>query len=531
MAAKRSVSAAEWERERRRQLREAEQKVRKENADVKTADRLAREQHIADQRRRVEEQTHRVQDRQSQLLTLLSAGLNRSAKIDIASLKRKVATPVLHSDALPHPTPEPSWDQFEPSPAGAFSRLVGGKARHEQQLAQARANYEQAVRLWRDREAERQRLLGDRMAEHEKRLDRARAQVEAHNQRLDHLARDVAARDRTAVESILNLLLERVPLPDDFPRRAEVTFNPTSEQVVVRVQLPGRDAVSTVKGYRYIQVRDEIQPIPNAAKDIDKAYRSVIAQVALLVLRDLFDGDRRLASVALNGHVDAVNPGTGQAEYPCLISLNVDRESFEQLVLAQVQPDVCLRHLRAIVSPHPYELEAIAPILDFDRSKYSFVAGLDAVSTLDSRPDLIQMHPTAFEHLVTQLFEAMDNMEGWTTEQNYDDGVDAVVFNKNPLVGGLSIVQAKRYKNAVGVNHVRELAGAMEEKRAGHGILVTTAWFTPRTWQKAREHGRIELIDGSRLVYLIKEYLGKDVLIGIKRPRTATTGPLPPAAQ
>jgi restriction system protein len=93
-----------------------------------------------------------------------------------------------------------------------------------------------------------------------------------------------------------------------------------------------------------------------------------------------------------------------------------------------------------------------------------------------------------------------------------------------------SIVQAKRYKDAVGVNHVRELAGAMEEKRAGHGILVTTAWFTPRTWQKAREHGRIELIDGSRLVYLIKEYLGKDVLISVKRPRSATTGPISSAA-
>ncbi|MEU7978875.1 restriction endonuclease [Micromonospora sp. NPDC049081] len=65
----------------------------------------------------------------------------------------------------------------------------------------------------------------------------------------------------------------------------------------------------------------------------------------------------------------------------------------------------------------------------------------------------------------------------------------------------------------------------MEERKAGHGILVTTSWFTPRSWQKAREHGRIELIDGNRLTYLIKKHLGKDVLTGIKRPRTATTEP------
>jgi restriction system protein len=81
----------------------------------------------------------------------------------------------------------------------------------------------------------------------------------------------------------------------------------------------------------------------------------------------------------------------------------------------------------------------------------------------------------------------------------------------------------------VGVNHVRELAGAIQEKKAGHGILVTTSPFTPKSWERAREHGCIELIDGPRLVSLIKQHLGKDVLIGIK-PRTATIGPTPKVA-
>jgi restriction endonuclease Mrr len=62
--------------------------------------------------------------------------------------------------------------------------------------------------------------------------------------------------------------------------------------------------------------------------------------------------------------------------------------------------------------------------------------------------------------------------------QSNDDGVDAVITNKTSIVGGLAIVQAKRYSIAVGVNHIRELAGAVEEKKAGKGILVTTSWFT-----------------------------------------------------
>jgi restriction system protein len=92
-------------------------------------------------------------------------------------------------------------------------------------------------------------------------------------------------------------------------------------------------------------------------------------------------------------------------------------------------------------------------------------------------------------------------------------------------MGGLTIIQAKHYKNVMGVNHIPRAGGCHGGEKAGRGILVTTSWFTTGGWQKADEHGRMELIDGPRLVYLIKEHLGKDVLIGIKRPRNVATGP------
>jgi restriction system protein len=143
----------------------------------------------------------------------------------------------------------------------------------------------------------------------------------------------------------------------------------------------------------------------------------------------------------------------------------------------------------------------------------------------------MDLSPDEFEHLVRQVFEAA-GLEGWTTQHSRDDGVDAVMINRTPGRATLTIVQAKRYSRVVGLNHIRELAGAMEEKKAGHGILVTTSWFTAGCWQKAREHGRMELFDGPRLRNLIQERLGKDVLIGVSRPAKAATGPtestLPP---
>jgi len=139
-----------------------------------------------------------------------------------------------------------------------------------------------------------------------------------------------------------------------------------------------------------------------------------------------------------------------------------------------------------------------------------------------SIPDPISpiMTPTEFEHFVRQLFEAR-GLEGWTTERTGDDGVDAVVINRDPMIGGLTIVQAKKYNGVIGVSHIRELVGAMDEKRAGRGILVTTSWFASGCWTKASENGRVALIDGPRLRHLVKEHLKKDVLVAPpSSPRT-----------
>jgi restriction system protein len=223
-----------------------------------------------------------------------------------------------------------------------------------------------------------------------------------------------------------------------------------------------------------------------------------------------------LDAVTFNGHVAAVNPATGEDEYPCILSVEVAPTALPtDENLGRVTAEDCLRHLHAIVSPHPYEHEAIEPLLDFDLSKFSFIKGLDAVSSLDSRPNLMDMSYSNFEHLVRQIFEAQ-GAEGWTTTQSNDDGIDAVIVNRKALMGGLSIVQAKQYRpgRKLGPSHLRELAGAMEEKRAGWGIIITTSSFTSGCEQKAREHGRMELIDGNKLVWLIREHLGKDVLIG-----------------
>ena len=132
--------------------------------------------------------------------------------------------------------------------------------------------------------------------------------------------------------------------------------------------------------------------------------------------------------------------------------------------------------------------------------------------------DLMQMTVAEFENLVRRLFEASD-FGSWTSLPGA--GVQGVMINREPLVGGVTVVRAKRYRTVVSPDEVRELVGAMEETRAGHGILVTTSWFSSGSWAKATANGRVELIDGPLLQHLIRERLGIDVLVA---PQPGSSG-------
>ena len=160
-------------------------------------------------------------------------------------------------------------------------------------------------------------------------------------------------------------------------------------------------------------------------------------------------------------------------------------------------------------------------MLEFDLTKYKFIDEIDMLAGLDGRLDLLELSPVEFEHLVRQLFEEI-GMQAWVTQASRDDGVDAVAINPDSIVGGLCIVQAKRYTGVVSTESVRALGGVMDDKRAAKGVMVTTSWYGKESWKFAARHGRIELIDGPRLKHLLKEKRDLDVLISLPRRATKT---------
>ena len=333
----------------------------------------------------------------------------------------------------------------------------------------------------------------------------------------------VAAGDPGVVGDTLQSVLAASTYPADVPVTCQAAYRAEAGELLIDCELPRQEAVPAITGYRYIKNKKEERPTARSDADRKRIYGRLIARIALRVIREAFDATPPavVGTVTMNAHVSAVHTATGRPIRPCLISVMAERDEFDQLHLDAPELDArhCLRYLNAIVSPHPYDLEAVRPVVEFDLSKYKFVEEMQVAAGLDSRPNLLELKPVEFEHLVRELFQAA-GMQSWVTQASRDEGVDAVATNDDEVLGGLCVIQAKRYKGIVGLEAVHALAGVMDDKAAAKGILVTTSWFGKASRDFAARNGRIQLIDGRGLKEMLQRHLGRDVLIGLpKVPR------------
>jgi restriction system protein len=285
-----------------------------------------------------------------------------------------------------------------------------------------------------------------------------------------------------------------------------LAYVPESRQLVVEYELPGLDVIPTVKEYRYVKTRDDITSTARPAKEVRDRYIGVVTQVTLRTVHELFEADRMplVDTIVFNGMVDTVDPATGQAQRPCLVTLRATRDEFTALNLAKVDPAACLQHLNALVSKRPEALAPVRPVLEFDMVDKRFVDEVDVLADLDHRPNLLKLTPTEFESLIQNLFTKM-GLDTKQTRPSRDGGVDCVAFDQRPIFGGKVVIQAKRYRNTVDVSSVRDLYGTVQNEGASKGILVTTSGYGQASYEFAAGKP-LELIDGSNLLYLLAEH-------------------------
>ena len=482
-------------RARLQQQREAE---RQQRAAERALARSRQEEKAAYRRRREEDarlRTEQLDQRFAELAQLLRNGCASplfSADAMMLPEELEPFAPGRLAEPLAMPRPEAY------APAQRSGWRAGRQAQQE-----ARESYERDLRAAQAAEAQRQAQLADYQQRYRSWADQRLAEIRRHNAGVrDSLTRLSGGRPEAVEEYLTGALYASRAWPEGLPRQVSATFEAPERRLVLNWELPPFSVVPEASAVRYMPSVDRDKEVPRPVTERRAAYRDLLAQCLLLVLREVFGADSSglLETVVLNGFVDDTDPATGHRTPVFLASAMVSRADFTAVNLAQVNPVDCLVDgLGGELSARPDRRAAVSP------ARLPGEAGRSVVTHGGGEePDLLVMDPLEFEELVAELFRAM-GMHAVTTVRSGDGGVDVDALDPDPIRGGKIVVQVKRYRNTVTPSAVRDLYGTVQSIGANKGVLITTSGFGPTS--HAFANGKpLTLVSGTDLVDLLHQH-------------------------
>lgn len=497
------------ESERKRIERESIKAAREYQRGLIQAEKEAKIRYIESRIEETDYLNNDLNERIAELKCILEHTLQIDDSISFSSLRISEKFKGFYaSEGITTPLPKPQLEDYtnrieQPS---LFSKLIpGSEKRYQKALISAKQQYESDFVQYELKENERISYLDQLKTEYDEEKSRYELKVKERNLEVDQFEEEYQNGESDAVIAYNTMVLERSEYPDEFPQIFRLAYLPDSKELVIDYEFPNKEIIPAIVEYKYIKTKDEINEKPRKIQEIKEIYADIVAGVTLRTIHEVFEADQGnvIQLVVFNGYVNSVDPATGKDITPYLISTRVQKEKFEELDLSRVEKSVCLRNLGAQVSPRPAELQAVKPIVEFNMVDKRFVDHEDMLESLNSLPNLMELNPYEFERLVTDLFSRM-GLDAKLTRSSKDGGVDCVAFDTRPIVGGKVVIQAKRYKNTVGVSAVRDLYGTMLNEGANKGILVTTKSYGPDAYEFSKDKP-IELIDGGGLLYLLEQ--------------------------
>ncbi len=334
----------------------------------------------------------------------------------------------------------------------------------------------------------------------------ANAKVDALRNKYEHWDRE----DAGPIEYQARLVLDTPRYLDWIKIDYQLGYLPEAKTVVVNYRLPGESLMPTIQSVTYVKSRDELQQKFISKRELEQLYDSVLHQIALRTIHELFSADavKAFDAVVFNGWVDGVNPATGRSSNSCILSVQAQREEFLAIDLKAVEPRACFRALKGVSAAKLATLTPVRPVLQLDTNDRRFVQSRDVTQDLSDESNLATMDWEDFEHLVREIFEKEFVSEGGevkVTQASRDGGVDAIAFDPDPIRGGKYVIQAKRYTRTVSVSAVRELHGTVINEGANRGILVTTSDYGADSVGYAKDKP-LTLINGSQLLSLLEKH-------------------------
>lgn len=323
-------------------------------------------------------------------------------------------------------------------------------------------------------------------------------------------------------EAYFSHVLNDMDIPIDFNKDFYLKYIPESKQLYIEYNYPNRNEIPSVKKSTYVQSRDEFKETHLSNTALNSLYEKAIYNITMLVVHRLFKHDayNNIELITLNGFVNTINPATGQQISPCFLSLLVNKEDFKNINLSNVNPKEWFKHSKGVSAARITTITPIKPIITVNKEDSRFIDSYDVMEGVEIGTNLASMDWQDFENLIRELFEQEFKSNGGEvkiTQTSKDGGVDAVVFDPDPIRGGKIVVQAKRYTNVVGVSAVRDLYGTVLNEGATKGILVTTSDYGNDSYNFAKDKP-LTLLNGSNLLYMLEKH-GRKAYIDIAEAR------------
>jgi len=340
---------------------------------------------------------------------------------------------------------------------------------------------------------------------------------EAIKHQLDEIRLRCEADDFNAVRFMMNLSHARHPLPGPIQLPIRFDIDQSSRVVLCSITVPDFARLPIVK--RRGKSHETVPVTPRERKALSETLLySLCIRAAFLAaqcnIRNWFD------AVAVNASQKWVDRATGAPKEGIIASVQGPSREFMALRINQIDPKTCFRHFRGISTPSVEDVASVRPIFILNKDDSRIVQNRDVDSEMNVEANVAAMPWEDFEHLVRQLFEwefGGKGVEVKVFRLSRDHGVDAVMYDPDPVRGGKYVLQAKRYTRTVDVAAVRDLYGTVINEGANRGILVTTSGFGPDSREFVKDKP-ITLIDGPFLIEMLRRH-GRNYKIDLDEAR------------
>jgi len=429
--------------------------------------------------------------------------------------------------------PDKSSSSFSPT-FSLFEKLI--KTKKEKKIQAFEVKYEKAIKEWQEQKIEIEQKNFEIDEQHKKKLEDWENNVRkweekkaifyekqaTYNKKIENLKAQYLKQDTAAVTEYCEMVLNNSEHPETFPKNFVLEYNSETKILIVEYDLPSIVNIPTVKEVKYVASKKELKEINISDSQLNQLYDSVIYQITLRTLHELFEADavNAIQAVSFNGWVNSINKATGKSENRCILSIQAKKEEFMDIELENVDPKVCFKKLKGVASSKLNTLIPIQPILQISKTDKRFIESYEVANSMLEATNIAAMDWEDFEHLIREIFEkefSVNDGEVKVTQASRDGGVDAIAFDPDPIRGGKIVIQAKRYTNTVGVSAVRDLYGTVMNEGATKGILVTTANYGPDAYEFAKGKP-LTLLSGSNLLHLLEKH-GHHVKIDLKEAK------------